>query len=460
MAARTDRMSDTPRSKLETRSESQVDRDRLLYSTEFRRLAGVTQVVSPGEGEIFHSRLTHTLKVAQIGRRLAESLVNREQNKEIITAWGGLDPDVVESAAMAHDLGHPPFGHLAEEELNGLIREVVFSAEQPPNRPPAPPDVKDKRLKEIEGYEGNAQSFRIITKLAIRRRASPNALDLTRATLNATLKYPRLFAVGEKKYGAFADDRQAFEFARVGSVLGGATRSLEAQIMDWADDITYSVHDVEDFYRAGLIPLDRLRTNSRETTAFLSRAKDRRKKQNRPYPIAYDEAPGALTALFGDFIDVEAPYDGTLDRRQHIYGVSSDLIKHFLGKTSLVSPGTEATSGLDIPIDVRTYVELLKDLIWCYVIENPALAAHQHGQRRVIRTLFQVLYDAIENDQPYLFPAAFQDTARQTPKSVPAAQKSRLVADAVSSLTDQQALRLYQRLTASSQGSVLDPIVR
>ncbi len=164
----------------------QIDRDRILYSMAFRRLAGVTQVVSPGEGEIFHNRLTHSLKVAQIARRLAEKFAS--ERPDVVADWGGLDADVTEAAGLAHDLGHPPFGHIAEEELQSLVSQAINSSKAPGASP-------------VEGYEGNAQSFRILTELSLRRPesmldpdpASPGkeyGLDLTRATLNATLKYP------------------------------------------------------------------------------------------------------------------------------------------------------------------------------------------------------------------------------------------------------------------------------
>ena len=147
------------------RKSFQIDRDRILYSSAFRRLAQVTQVVTAQEGHVFHNRLTHSLKVAQVARRLTESLVT--QQPEIAEKLGGIEPDVVEAAALAHDLGHPPFGHIAEEELDECaVRH----------------DLKD-------GFEGNAQSFRILTKLAI-HRIDYCGLNLTRATLNGVLKYP------------------------------------------------------------------------------------------------------------------------------------------------------------------------------------------------------------------------------------------------------------------------------
>src|SRR6516225_11901228 len=120
--ARDDRMSGEPHGD-DARTPFQIDRDRLLYSMPFRRLAGVTQVVSPGEGEIFHNRLTHSLKVAQIARRLAEKLA--KNHHDWVAEWGGLDPDVAEAAGLAHDLGHPPFGHAGEDELHRLVSEAV-----------------------------------------------------------------------------------------------------------------------------------------------------------------------------------------------------------------------------------------------------------------------------------------------------------------------------------------------
>src|SRR5437868_17514 len=174
MPSREERPSNSPPAP-DQRTPFQLDRDRLLYSAAFRRLAGVTQVVSPAEGDVFHSRLTHTLKVAQIARRLAEMFVERDRanGTKRAAAWGGIDPDVVEAAALAHDLGHPPFGHLAEKELNRLVSaELCQAAGKDPEREPC------------EGYEGNAQSFRIITALAVRRGPDPG-LELIRAGLKS-----------------------------------------------------------------------------------------------------------------------------------------------------------------------------------------------------------------------------------------------------------------------------------
>ncbi len=152
------------------RTVAERDRDRILYTTALRRLAGVMQVVAPNEGHVVHNRLTHVLEVAQIARRLAERLIRCTSRKDI-KAVGGLSAEIAEAAAFAHDLGHPPFGHVAEEELDALAVQA------------GSPD----------GFEGNAQSFRIVTKLAT-RRVKETGLDLSRATLAAILKYPWLRA--------------------------------------------------------------------------------------------------------------------------------------------------------------------------------------------------------------------------------------------------------------------------
>ena len=159
------------------------DRDRIMYSSAFHRLAGITQIVRAGELDIFHTRQQHTYKVAQIGRRLAERSI-RAQEAE--ASLHGLDAEVVEAACLAHDLGHPPFGHAAESELDRIVRDPSVIGG----------DAGDAAR---DGYEGNAQTFRILTKLAVRYGKEQPGLDLTRATLAATLKYPWLRDLDNKK---------------------------------------------------------------------------------------------------------------------------------------------------------------------------------------------------------------------------------------------------------------------
>jgi len=189
--------------------------------------------VRAGEGGVFHTRQQHTIKVAQVGRRLAQKL-SREQTSQ--AKFRGLDPEVVEAACMAHDLGHPPFGHVGEETLHELVKK-----------------------HDTDGFEGNAQSFRILTKLAVRYPPPIPGMDLTRATLAACLKYPWLkgnTGKKKKKWSAYRSEKGAFDFAR--EFHPHEQKTLEAELMDWADDVAYSVHDLEDFHRCNALPWQRV----------------------------------------------------------------------------------------------------------------------------------------------------------------------------------------------------------
>lgn len=211
----------------DSRSAFARDRDRVLYCSAFRRLGGVSQVVAAGEGEVFHNRLTHSIKVGQVARRLAERL----RTEAPTDLEGRPDAEVAEAAALAHDTGHPPFGHVAEAELHRL----------------ATADGAD-------GFEGNAQSFRILVRLAVREE-EPRGLNLTRGVLDACLKYPWFrddeHPKARRKWGAYRSEERDFRFARGLSetdhipAADAAAPRLEAQIMDLADDITYAVHDIE-----------------------------------------------------------------------------------------------------------------------------------------------------------------------------------------------------------------------
>lgn len=439
----------------EVRSPFQVDRDRVLYSMPFRRLAGVTQVVSPDEGEIFHNRLTHSLKVAQIARRFGEHF--RDKYPDIVAVWGGLDPDVAEAAAMAHDLGHPPFGHIAEKELDTLISAELVRAHG-----------KGPEIDRLEGYEGNAQSFRLITELAVRRPQGAFGLDLTRATLNATLKYPwrwREQPAKLDKYGAYACDDAAFQFAREGTPVPGGqasfVRSLEAQIMDWSDDIAYSVHDTEDFYRAGLIPLDRLANDPVERGRLYDWLMERSGSQ---LPASDTTFHKIFDGLFNS-LPIREPYAGTRSQQQDLYEFVSSNIHRFIMATTLVMPDERGES-VRPRDDIRTEVYILKQLIWAYVIESPALASHQLGQQKAIQTLFDEFNRAAVQKQWALFPPFFRERGlalydeRKTDGELPPGDRVRLVSDTIASMTDRQALLIYRQFTGVSPSSMLDPVMR
>lgn len=397
------------------------DRDRVLYCNALRRLAGVTQVTSPMEGEVVHNRLTHTLKVAQVGRRLAERLLI-ETPPEMLRSIGGIDPEVVETAALAHDLGHPPFGHVGEQELHRLLRE-----------------------RGEEGYEGNAQSFRIVTKLAV-RDADHAGLNLTRATLNAMLKYPwqRAARCAERKWGAYASEAEDFEWVR-----GGVTSDapcIEAQIMDWADDITYGVHDVDDFFRAGIIPMHLLALDDDEREQFLNSTRERwgQTHPSRTDPwVRYTDAFAHIMAM----MSIRRPYTGNRGEQALLNRIRSDLISRFISAPVISVDGPGGEAHLAIPAEIQAEVAILKALDWYYVIESSAYHTQQLGFRRIVRELFDVYCEDRAGDLVPSWLGAELDHGASAP---------RRASDILSALSDLQALRMYHRLTGLAPGSIRD----
>ena len=447
------------REKPEQRGDYERDRDRVLYTDALRRLALVTQVVGAAEGHLFHNRLTHTLKVAQIARRVAERLLTRQG--ALADRHGGLDPDVVETAALIHDLGHPPFGHVAEAMLDELARAH--------NAP--------------DGFEGNAQSFRIVTRLAVHRDADAadgyEGLNLTRATLNATLKYPyrRDQAVAPdgkryRKFGAYEDDAVALEFARAAGPEGDA-QSLEAAVLDYADDVAYSVHDLEDFFRAGLIPVTTLSRGGPEFEEFLTRwCEHPRAAASREEVFAAREI---LLSMIADLFPFRGRYEDTLRHRAILRTATSNLIQRYIWAVSVAEPGTGRP--LHVPPTVRLQLDCLQRLVRTYVIDNPRLATQQHGQRHIISTLFDTYLAAVMRRDAALVPPLFHralgrlDTepnaaptsARvRTPTSTPRSPRlatpaeTRLAVDIVASFSDAQAVLLHRRLQGTAPGSVTD----
>ncbi len=388
----------------------------------------MTQVVGADEGYIVHNRLTHSLKVAQVGRRICEKLLQEQEH--IVDSIGGLDPDVVESACLAHDLGHPPFGHIAEE----VLCQVVEKANVP------------------DGFEGNAQSFRILVKLAV-RSTRHDGLNLTRATLDAVLKYPWFRETQGKrhrKYGAYRTEEKEFNWVREGRLQ--AQKSAEAEIMDWADDIAYSIHDVEDFYRAGLIPLDRLSSNDTAQEKFLDWVFDVEQIEDGGTQAELIEIWEDLSALFP-----REPFNGSRSQRAMLRVFTSDFIQRYVDGISLREPSGTNQRLVDIDERLQSEVMMLKNLTRHFAISNPALASQQHGQRKIIRDLFDIFLDSLDQDRAIL-PLSCRDQLEQIKGNDEDAHihKVRLVTDLIASMTEQQALRTYQKLIGVGPGSGLD----
>ncbi|MBN9506611.1 MAG: dNTP triphosphohydrolase [Altererythrobacter sp.] len=407
------------------RSEFERDRDRLLYSSAFHRLAGITQIVRAGEADVFHTRQQHTIKVAQVGRRLAQKLL-AEHPKE--ASYRGLDPEVVEAACLAHDLGHPPFGHIGEHTLDELVRE-----------------------HDDEGFEGNAQSFRIITKLAVRFPDSPG-IDLTRATLAACLKYPWFRAKRGKKsrkWSAYSSERDDFEFAR--EFHDHDEKTLEAELMDWADDVAYSVHDLEDFHRCNALPWARV---FGERERIIEHAAGSNGGEKPKLKAAYERLrsflEGTYSALLSD------PYEGTRLQREQLRRMTSQLIGKYIGGIA-INPDRSANKAVVFDENSLHEILILKQITRDYIIGSPTLAAQQHGQKRIITDLFEALWKGYDRELGY---PPFLPIRLRYLAEVKGTSRPRLVADCISSLSESEAVRLHARLCGAVTGSVLDPIVR
>jgi dGTPase len=402
---------------------TQRDRDRVLYAGNFARLAEITQVTSPERGYVFHNRLTHSLKVAQIARRIAEKF-NRE-DRGTVSAIGGIDVDSAETAGLAHDLGHPPFGHIAEDELNRLVREAGLR----------------------DGFEGNAQSFRIVNRLAVSdaRTADPlpiPGLNLTRQSLNGILKYP--WAHGENpdypnKWGYYDSERDVFEWVRGGSPA--FERSSIAEIMDWADDITFAVHDLIDFYRAGRIPIDRCRGPQSVERDRLMEGIFTRKEKWRSEAGLYEEALQTLVEEFP--FEADERYTGSVADEAKLFDFSTSLIGTFVNSIHLRHPSNPGGGHVEIDPEARRVIEILKQFIWEYVIENPELSVPQQGQKFAVKEVFGRLLAAVLEGTMHLLPPPY---STPLPRPVDRAVAIRLAADCVAGMTEKELMRFHRCL--------------
>ena len=384
------------------RSPFERDRARVLHSFALRRLAAKTQVVVPGEDDFPRTRLTHSLECAQVGRELAARL--------------GCDPDVVDAACLAHDLGHPPFGHNGELAL-------------------------DTAAAGCGGFEGNAQSLRVLTRLEAKTLAADGAsagLNLTRAVLDAATKYPWPREPGRVKYGVYADDRPVFDWLRAGAPAGRL--SLEAQVMDWADDVAYSVHDLEDGVYAGLCRLDQLldpaeRRALAETTSGL-----------------YSElAPTDLEPVLAELVALPwwvRRYDASLPSLVALKRMTSELIARFcasaLTATRAAAGGgalTRYAADLVVPEPTRAECALLKGVTAHYVLGRETALASRARERELVAELVAVLVDRAPEALEQALRPAYLDAADD-------AGRLRVVVDQVASLTDVSARAWQYRLGA------------
>jgi dGTPase len=384
------------------RTPYERDRARVVHAAASRRLAAKTQVHGPQMDDFVRNRLTHSLEVAQVARDLSRAL--------------GSQPDIAETAALAHDLGHPPFGHNGEHALHTLAEPCG-------------------------GFEGNAQTLRLLTRLEAKTVDASGAsagLNLTRATLDACTKYPWPRSAGTRKFGVYADDLPVFTWLRSGApptTDRGPRRCVEAQIMDLSDDVAYSVHDVEDAVvaeRVDLARMDRPAIWEAVRSWYLPDADDE----------AMDAALSELTEV-GSW--PHAPYDGTRRSLAALKNLTSDLIGRFCGAvqeaTFAAADGPFVRYHADLVVPGQTVVEMavLKGIAAYYVMEAGDRVALMTRQRELVTELVEalVVHAPASLDRVFAddWAAAADDAARL-----------RVVIDQVASLTDASAVTWHERL--------------
>lgn len=396
------------RSATSRRGEFARDRARVLHSSALRRLGAKTQVLSPTGGDFARTRLTHSLEVAQIGREMAIDL--------------GLNADIVDMACLAHDLGHPPFGHNGEKALNDWAAD-------------------------IGGFEGNAQTLRLLTRIEPKVFTTGGrslGLNLTRASLDATCKYPwRLDqSVPQNdhsvKFGVYEDDLEIFTWLREGAP--DRVKSVEAQVMDFADDVAYSVHDFEDAIVAKFVDLHALNDSAAESELLKKISEWTLDKFSMP------ELAEALQRLRANEYWLNT-FDGSAEDLATLKNLTSSLIGRFVSKTidaivdaspadSMVRYGAR----IEVPLKVQLEIAVLKGIVSAFLMSHESRQPYYDNQRELLTELAEALL--AQNGQNL---DSYSRAAWIQAKSD--AEKRRVIVDQVACLTDLSAKNLHERLT-------------
>ncbi|MGD8215398.1 deoxyguanosinetriphosphate triphosphohydrolase family protein [Aestuariimicrobium sp. Y1814] len=430
------------------RTDAQIDVDRILYSPEFRRLSGVTQVVPPEDDYHFHDRLSHSIKVAQVASTLARMLVLNAEKDDAFSQvalddW--VDPDHCYAAALAHDIGHPPFGHAGEEALQGLldsIRDIEFWEPDEADHPGSTPAMSDGHRLADRSFEGNAQSTRVVSRLSFRGDEFNVGLNLTLRTLAGIAKYPWLkgghpvsLSKLANKWSFYPEESYILErLVEQGFVLAvaddeGTTvkvhRWVETEIMDWADDISYAVHDIDDFYRARLIPLgqimlalERCPRDLRNTekgwsktdfkfvddseiqealqyiSAKLKAFQERSSVDSRTH-VMDEEFDAAFSQLlkFAPVLKRTSNFNGTEEALGDLRRFSSQVIRYLSSAATLGFDPNTGRVQLYIKPEAVLVAEFFKGINSYFVIDSVNLAAMQEGQETKLHSLFFGLFN-------------------------------------------------------------------
>ena len=393
-----ERMMDEP-AKRPGRTEFMRDRARVIHSAALRRLAAKTQVAVPWENDFQRTRLSHSLECAQIGRELGESL--------------GADPDLQDTACLAHDLGHPPFGHNGEEALAEIA-------------------------KEFGGFEGNAQSFRLLVRLEAKTvdvDGKSIGLNLTRASLDGATKYPWPRSQNSRKFGVYDDDVEVFDWVRMNAPKD--KQCIEAQIMDWSDDCAYSVHDLEDAIFVNQISVKNFDRDISQI--YRSMTIDYGSDASEQEAQDAHERLANLSAW-------PQYFDGTHRSLARLKDSTSQLIGRFVLAAEVATrivhgdgPLSRYGANLEIPREQVIEVDFLKAIAGHYLINAPHSQERYAAQRLIIAELVQMLTQCAPRELDSIFVKAWNEASGEI-------ARMRVIIDQVAALTDPGAYALHTRL--------------
>jgi len=420
--------------KRDYRSAFQIDRDRLIHSHAFRKLQSKTQVFLSGEYDFYRTRLTHSMEVAQIGRSICHFLASSEcRSRSLLSEDFFIDDDLVEAVCLAHDLGHPPFGHSGERTLQELMREHG-------------------------GFEGNAQTLRLLGETIFESETGVRGMQPTRALLDGVLKYKKLY----REFGAnkptnhFLYDSQepqrAFVFdgkkipaeMHAGEALN-AFKSVECQIMDWADDAAYSLNDIVDGVKAGFLTIERIEAWAAKSAGYWD-------AQNGPLKLSAKTREGFVKKL------VEAIRG---DRLERMFAAKvGDFLRacHLRERRNFMSAQTnryrfELVVNPAAIAEAEFYKKMANDIIF----ESPQLQQIEFKARRVLFTLWDAAWENYtQPERARRIKILPLRVANQMSGTRTNEEKARCICDWLAGLTDGMIVRTYRRLVDPEFGSIRD----
>jgi len=402
------------------RSPFEVDKGRIIHCAAFRRLQGKTQVLGVGERDFYRTRLTHSLEVAQLGSGLSAELDGDFHP----------DQDLVEAICLAHDIGHPPFGHSGEDFLH------------------------EKMAGDRGGFGANPQNLRIVSVLEA--KYPNNGLDLTRATLDGLVKYPNLYdaAVEGSKF-TYESDQKLLGWIKEG-IKDPLSTPIEGQIADWADQIAYSVNDIEDVVRAGLLSFVEMKTRAAEISAEAENKylKARKEHGGEVKTLPHITSGKAIKKLASTFEEKFAAPSQLRDRKVNLKAWTSKTIKELSSTCRIVDRGNRERSvryhyKLEVPADADALTAVLKSTAALLVFRDPRVTTLEAKGHHIIDQLFTTFCE-----HPGLMPLDFQELIEAKEFGA----KERLVADFIAGMTDRYAHLYYKRLFHPGAGSFYEDV--